>query len=452
MSKKQISLTEGPLARQILFFSLPLIASHVLQVLFNMADVAVVGQFAGPMALGSVGSTTILVTMFTAFLIGLSNGVNVIVARYLGADQPENVSKTVHTSAIVCLITGLIIMIGGIAFARSLLNLLSTKDELIEGAVLYLRIYLIGMPALAIFNFGNAVFSAAGNTKKPLYFLTAAGVINVLLNLFFVIVCGRSVDGVALASIIAQYISAILIVAELIRSRECYALRVNKLRIYGDKARLVLSIGLPSAGQSSIFQLANLFIQASVNSFDAILVSGNSAAANADPLVYDVMAAFYTACASFMSQNYGARKKERVIRSYYITTAYSFGAAAVMGVLLVLFGRQFLSLFTTDQTVIEAGLKRLNIMGFSYCVSAFMDNTIAASRGLGKSVMPMVFVFLGSCVFRIIWVYTIFDHFHTVPSLYLLYVFSWSLTAAAEIAYFVRIYKRQMAAMERSIS
>ena len=214
------------------------------------------------------------------------------------------------------------------------------------------------------------------------------------------------------------------------------------------KAGMILSIGVPSAIQYGIFQVANLFIQFGVNSFDATMVAGNSAAANADGLVYDVMAAFYTACSSFIGQNYGAGNKERVRNSYFVSLAYSFGIGLVIGVMLEIFGTQFLSIFTTEQAVVDAGMKRLGIMGFSYCISAFMDATIAASRGLGKSIVPTIIVIMGSCVFRIIWVYTIFAYFKTIPSLYLLYVFSWSITAIVEMIYFKVIYHKQMAALK----
>lgn len=408
-----------------------------------MADIAVVGRFAGSIALGAVGSTTTLVTLFTGFLIGMAGGVNVLIARYLGAKRPKDVEDATHTAVIICLLTGIVIMAAGLLFAYDILSLLHTKDELIAGAALYLRIYFLGMPALAIYNYGNAVFSAVGNTKKPLYYLTAAGIINIILNLFFVIVCKLDVAGVALASVISQYISAILILGSLFRSKEVYGLCLSKLRLNGKMASAILTIGFPSAVQYGIFQLANLFIQFGVNTFDATMVAGNSAAANADGLVYDVMAAFYTACSSFIGQNYGARDKERVRKTYLITLAYSFGAGAVIGLALELFGRQFLGLFTPEAAVIDAGMKRLVIMGFSYAFSAFMDNAIAASRGLGKSVVPTVIVIMGSCVFRIIWVYTIFAYFGTIPSLYLLYIFSWSITAIVEMIYFRKVYRLQ---------
>lgn len=440
-------LTKGNLWKQILVFSLPLMISNLLQVLFNMADIAVVGRFAGSIALGAVGSTTTLVTLFTGFLIGMSGGVNVLIARYLGAKKPKDIEEATHTAVIICLLTGIVIMMAGLLFSYPILRLLHTKDELIAGATLYLRIYFLGMPALAVYNYGNAVFSAVGNTKKPLYYLTTAGIINIILNLFFVIVCHLDVAGVALASIISQYVSAILILSALFRSKEAYGLRLSKLRPNAKKASAILTVGFPSAVQYGIFQLANLFIQFGVNTFDATMVAGNSAAANADGLVYDVMAAFYTACSSFIGQNYGARNKDRVRKTYFITLAYSFGAGAVIGLTLELFGRQFLGLFTPEAAVIDAGMKRLVIMGFSYAFSAFMDNAIAASRGLGKSVVPTIIVIMGSCVFRIVWVYTIFAWFGTIPSLYLLYIFSWSITAIVEMIYFKSEYRRQAAVL-----
>ena len=447
MENKQ-NLTEGALSRKILLFSLPLMLSNVFQVLFNMADVAVVGQFAGAMALGSVGSTTILVMMFTGILIGMSGGINVLAARYFGAGNEKGLKETVHTAAIISLMAGLILLAVGMIFSESILRLLKTKPELMDGAVLYIRIYFLGMPALALYNFGNAVFSAIGDTKRPLYYLTMAGIINIVLNLFFVIVWKMGVAGVALASILSQYISAVLITAALFCCRESYSLRRDSLHINKEKAAAILKIGLPSGLQNAIFQLANLFIQAGVNSFDAVMVAGNSAAANADGLIYDIMAAFYTACGSFMGQNYGSGKKKRVMKSFRISLFYSFGTGTVLGLLLVVFGKSFLGLFTGDGAVIQAGMKRLTIMGMSYGVSAFMDCTIAASRALGKSMVPTIIVFMGSCVFRIIWVYTVFAYFKTIPSLYLLYVFSWSITAIAEMIYFRKCCKEQLMHLE----
>ena len=438
------NLTAGPLGRQILVFSLPLVLSNLLQAVFNMTDIAVVGRFAGSQALGSVGSTTIFITLMTGFLIGLGGGVNVLVARFYGAEQPRDVEKSVHSALLVCLAAGVLLLAVGVAFSPALMRLLGTKPDLIDGAILYLRIYFLGMPAMAIYNFGNGVFSAVGDTRKPLVYLTIAGVLNVGLDLFFVIVWKMSVAGAALATILSQYLSAFLILRALARTEGCYGLQREKLRLDPAMTRSILGLGVPAGCQNAIFALANLFIQASINTFDTVVVSGNAAAANADPLVYDVMAAFYTACASFMSQNYGAGKPERVKKSYFISLGYSFGIGAALGLSLVVFGQAFLSLFTTEPAVAEAGMQRLLVMGLSYPISAFMDCTIAASRGLGRTIVPTFIVIMGSCVFRVIWVYTVFAFFGTLLSLYLLFVCSWTITAIAEGVYFVHIYKEQM--------
>ena len=437
-------MTAGNLWKQILTFSIPLALSNLLQVLFHLADIAVVGQFVGAMALGAVGSTAILISMFTGFLIGLSGGINALTARYFGARDQQNLQKTVHSAAIVGLLLGVALLLLGTTFSRPVLQLLGTKQELMEDAVLYINICFLGMPAMAVYNFGSAVFSAVGDTKRPLRYLTISGVLNVILNLFFVIVCRLGVAGVALATILTQYLSAALVIIALFRSQGEFGLRPDLMKLDRAAAAEVLRIGLPSGLQNCIFALANLFIQAGVNTFDAIMVSGNSAAANADMLIYDAMAAFYTACSSFMGQNYGAKKRDRILKSYWISLAYSFGVGLVLGLMLVLFGTQFLGLFTQDAAVIEAGMKRLVIMGFSYGISAFMDCTIAACRALGKSLIPSIIVMMGSCVFRVLWVKTIFAWFGTIPSLYLLYSCSWSLTGIAEMIYFFRIYRQKI--------
>lgn len=426
-------MTQGSLWKNMLFFSIPLMLSQLLQVLFNMADVAVVGKFSSAEALGAVGSTTTLVTLFTGFLIGMGSAVNVEVARHLGAKDKARTAASIRTSFVICLATGVIIMALCLLSARFMLELLGTKDDLIEGAVLYFRIYALGMPALGIFNFGNGVLSANGDTKRPLTYLMIAGILNVVFNLFFVIVCGMAEDGVALASIITQYVSAGLILIHMGRQENDCTFRFRDLKKGLDKfeGKHILGLGIPAGLQNAVFAIANLFIQGAVNSFDSVMVEGNSAAANADAIIYNVMAAFYTACATFMGQNLGAKKQERVLKSYFIGITYSFVAGAVFGGALFLFGREFLSMFANDEAVIEAGLQRIKIMSFSYAVSAFMDCTIAACRGIGKSLAPTVIVIMGSCVFRVAWIYTVFAHFHTIPSLYLLYIFSWTITAVA---------------------
>ena len=438
----EMDFCEGSLWKKIFLFSMPLMFSNVLQVVFNMSDVAVVGKFAGPIALGAVGSTSILVTLFTGILLGLSSGVNALTALYIGSKNEKDVKETVHTAAILCFCTGVSITLLGITFSRPILTAMHTKAELIEDALIYLRIYLLGMPALGIFNFGNSVLSAAGDTKRPLYYLSLAGVLNVLMNLFFVIVCRMNVAGVAIASILAQYFSAVMILILLLRTKECFGLKPGALKISPNKLKRILRIGIPSAFQYAIFAIANLFVQTGVNSFDHVMVEGNSAASNADPLVYDMMAAFYTACTSFIAQNYGAQKKDRIRKSFLICMLYAFLVGLILGVGIYLLRYPFLGLFTSDSSVTNAGIKRLSVMALSYSVSAFMDNSIAASRGLGRTILPTIMVILGSCVFRILWIFTVFAYFKTIESLYLLYVFSWLITALAEILYFIKIFRK----------
>lgn len=440
-SKKMLT---GSLWKGILLFSLPLFASNLLQVLFNMTDVAVIGKFSSPEALGAVGSTTILVTLFTGFLIGLGNGINVLIARYLGQRNSKNVHDALHTSFVLSIIMGIILFLLGFFFSKYLLIWLKTKDEFIDGATLYLKIYFIGMPANALYNFGNACYSAKGNTKRPLIFLGISGIFNVGLDLLFVIAFKMSVEGVALASIISQYISAFLLMISLMKENTNIKLIIKDIRLYDGYSHLVLSLGLPSGFQSAIFAIANLFIQSGVNSFDGGVVKGNSAAQNADSITFNVMAAFYTACASYMSQNFGAGNQKRVKKSYLIALVYSFLTGVIMGLFFLTLGRPFLRIFTNEEQVVDAGYERLKIMAFSYTFSAFMDNTIAASRGIGKSFIPTIIVITGSCVFRVIWVYTIFAYFHTITSLYLVYIFSWVITAIFEIAYFLYAYKREL--------
>lgn len=437
-------LTRGNLWKQILLFGIPLMASNLLQVLFNMSDIAVVGRFSesGSKAIGAVGSTTILVNLYTGILIGIGSGVNVIVAKFFGAGDKKNLKEAVHTSAIISLFIGVLLAVAGFFTADAFLRLLGTKADLIGGANTYLKIYMLGMPAVALYNFGNGTFSAIGNTKKPLLYLFIAGVLNVGLNLFFVIVFKMDVAGVALASIISQYVSAILVIAALFREKGDCKLSFVALKIHGDKAKTMLALGLPASFQNSIFNIANLFIQSAVNTFPSVVVEGNSAATNSDALVYQLMDAFYIACSSFIGQNFGAGNKKRILHSYLICTIYSFAVGAVLGGGLVLFGKGFLSIFTDDPAVMQEGMARLKIMGFSYCISAFMDTTISASRGLGKTVVSTIIVIMGSCVFRVVWILTIFAKFRTITSIYLLYSCSWTITAIAEIIYFIYAYKK----------
>lgn len=437
-----MEMREGNLWKKILIYSIPLVFTNLLQLLFNIADVAIVGKFAGSLSLGAVGSTTLLISLTTGWLIGISNGVNSNVAFFAGANNLKKEKKAVHTGFILCLIVGFAILFLGIIFASPILSLLGTKEEFIDEAVLYFRLYMLGSPALAIYNYGNGVLSAEGNTKEPLLYLSISGVINVILNLFFVIDLHMTSDGVALASIIAQYISAILIMRAMIKTDTAYKFNIRDLQIDMSVAWKILKVGIPAALQYSLFAVANLFVQSAINTFDYIVVEGNSAAMNFDAIVYDMMAAFYIASTSFIAQNYGANKPDRVKKTYLITTVYSFGIALILGALIYAFRQNLLYLFTNDFEVVQAGKIRLEVLCFSYCLSAFMDNATAACRGLGKTLIPTVIVLLGTIVFRIVWVCTVFAHFHTLYALYILYACAFVITAVFQNMYYFIIYRK----------
>lgn len=442
MKNYEMDLTTGSIGKMLLRFSIPLVLTNIMQVLFNMTDLAVVGRFSGPLALGAVGSTPNFLYLFTGLVIGLGSGVNSICAFFIGAKSKKDLSETIHTAFVICFAFGVALMFLGMILARPVLLLMNTKPELIDGAVLYFKIYMVGIPFEALFNYGNGVLSAVGDTKRPLYFLTIAGISNAILNLVFVLGFGMSVDGVAWGSVISNFISAILVLLALMHGTGDAKLEIKKIRVNWQKAARIIKVGIPAGLQNMIFGFANMFMQMGLNSFDAVMVSGNAAAANADTFIYNVMAAFYVGCATFIGQNYGAGNKKRVVKTYIWGTFFSFSIGLVLGVLLLIFGRDFLLLFTTDEKVIECGLARIKIMAFAYCVSAFMDNSIAACRGLGKTFVPSVMVSLGSCVFRITWIFTIFAHFRTLPSLFLLFPCSWIITAAFVFGYFLIILKK----------
>ena len=437
----EIDMCSGKLLPKILTFALPLMCSSVLQLLFNAADIVVVGKFAGDNSLAAVGSNAALINLMVNLFVGLSVGANILAARYTGAGNREGLRQTVHTSMLLALLSGILLAVVGVITARPLLHLMQVPDSILPLAALYLRIYFLGMPAAMLYNFGAALLRSVGDTRRPLYYLIAAGIVNVALNLLLVIVFQLDVAGVAIATVVSQCLSAFLVVRCLMHEEGDIRLELRELRITLPRLGQILEIGIPSGIQGVAFSLSNVIIQASINGFGETVISGNTAASNIEGFIYVACNAFCQANMAFTSQNYGAGKLDRVKKSYFIALAYSFGLGAVLGGGLLVFGRQFLALFTTESAVIDAGMKRIMVMGWAYCTSAFMDCTIAASRGLGKTVGPTIIVILGSCVFRVAWVYTIFAHFHTIPALYLLYPCSWALTAAAEIVYFVFSYR-----------
>ena len=436
MSSSAKSLTEGPLAKQILLVSLPLVLSNLLQVLFNMSDVAVVGRFAGSTALGSVGSTSIFVTLFTGFLIGLSNGINVLVARFYGARHADDVEKTVHSALLVSLAAGVLLLLIGLLGSPALLHLLNTKEDLYPGAVLYLRVYFLGMPALALYNYGNAIFSAIGETKKPLYYLCIAGALNILLNLFFVIVCHLDVVGVALASAISQCVSAFLVLRALTRVQDCYALDFHKVALDPATTQRILALGLPAGFQNAVFAIANLFIQAGVNSFDSLMVKGNSAAANADNMIYDAMAAFYMACASFMSQNYGAGKLDRLHQGVRVGLGLSALGCVIITVVTVVLRYPLTHLFATDPKVVQICVQMLLMLTPTYITYMCIEGFSGVIRGVGEALIPMIITGLSICVFRVVWILWVLPLHNTLGMICISYPISWVMGTIAFFIYY----------------
>lgn len=438
----EMDMTSGPLLKKILIFSVPLMLSGILQLLFNAADIIVVGQFTGSSALAAVGSTSSLINLFVNVFIGFSIGANVLVAQYFGARDEKNVHETVHTSILLAIICGLILIVAGISLAPPMLELMDTPDEVLGQAVLYMRIYFVGMPATLVYNFGAAILRAVGDTRRPLYYLFVAGCVNVVLNLFFVVVCGRGVDGVAIATVISQVISAALIVRCLVKSDGMYRLNLSMLKLHRQKVIQIARIGLPAGFQGAIFSISNVLIQSSVNSFGSIAMAGNTAASNIEGFIYTCMNAVYQTSLSFTSQNLGAGKIKRISRILVECLAVVFLVGAVMGFLAYTFGAELLRIYSTDPEVIENGLHRMRVICQTYYLCGMMDVTVGALRGLGYSVMPMLVSLAGVCGVRIVWIFTAFVWSRSLFTLYISYPISWGATFVIHLICFAVVYRK----------
>ena len=438
----EINMCEGPILGKVLIFSIPLMLSGILQLLFNAADVIVVGRFAGSQSLAAVGSTSALINLLINVFMGFSVGVNVLVARYYGGRKERDVSETVHTAVTLSLVCGLILVAVGLALTRPLLELMGTPDDVIDKAVLYMQIYFIGMPANMLYNFGSAILRAVGDTKRPLYYLSAAGVVNVILNLISVIIFHMDVAGVALATIISQAISAVCVLRCLMRHESCIKIRLGELKIHKEKLMGIVKVGLPAGMQGAIFSISNVLIQSSVNSFGSIAMAGNTAAQNIEGFIYNAMVAVYQANLSFTSQNYGAGKFSRINRIMFICIGVVSVVGFSIGVLAYGAGTSLLSIYSSDPEVIAYGMTRLQIIGLTYFTCGIMDTMVGSIRGIGYSVLPMLVSLTGACLFRIIWIFTIFQWSHTLLTLYISYPASWVLTATAHIVCFFLIRKK----------
>ena len=442
--KYEIDMCEGPLFKKMILFTLPLMASSLLQLLFNAADIIVVGRFAGDNSLAAVGSTSSLVNLLVNLFMGLSIGANVLVARYYGARRDKDLSETIHTSIAISIASGLTLMIIGFFGAGTILKWMGTPAEVLNLAIIYLRVYFVGMPAMMLYNFGAAILRAVGDTQRPLRYLTLAGIINVSLNLVFVIVFHWGVFGVGLATTASQVVSAFFVIRCLMKEEGALKLRRNEIRISGNKLLQILKIGLPAGFQGILFSISNVVIQSSINSFGATVVAGNSAASNVEGFVYVGMNSFYQAAISFTSQNYGAGKYDRIKKILFIAVSCSVTVGFVMGMSAYLAGPVLLRFYTTSEAVVEAGMVRLSIIAFTYALCGFMDTIVGTLRGIGFSIGPMVVSLVGVCATRLIWISTVFQipEYHRIETVYSIYPISWVITAVAHFITFAIAMKR----------
>lgn len=436
-------MCNGPLLGKIVVFYLPLMLSGILQLLFNAADIIVVGQYAGDDALAAVGSTSPLINLLVNLFIGLSVGANVLVARYYGAGQKKELSEMVHTAVLTSLVSGIFLVFVGLFLTKPALILMGVPEDVLGMSVLYLRIYFAGMPVMMAYNFGSAILRAVGDTKRPLYYLLTAGVVNVCLNLIFVIVFNMSVAGVALATVISQGLSAFLVLRCLMKSESDYQLVLSKLQIHGDKLWKMIKIGIPAGLQSVLFSISNVLIQSSVNSFGKIAMAGNTAAGNIEGFVYTSMNALHQTSISFTGQNYGAKKFDRIKRILF----YCLGLVILVGLILgngaYLGANVLLRLYTDNPEAIQYGVLRLSVICTTYCLCGMMDVIVGSIRGMGYGLMPMFVSLTGACLFRVIWIFTVFQDIHTLQCLYLSYPISWALTFSVHLLCFLVVFRMQ---------
>lgn len=445
MSKDyQIDMTKGSVFGVLLQFSIPLICSSVLQLLFNAADVIVVGRFAGDNSLAAVGSTTALINLLVNLFVGLSVGTTVVAANFFGSNRNDDLSQTVHTAILISFIGGIILSVVGVVFSKQILLLIKAPEEVLDLATTYLKIYFAGITPTIVYNFGCALLRAKGDTKRPLYVLLFAGLVNVVLNLIFVIVFKMNVAGVAIATVISQIIAATFIIKFLCSEKSSFKLIFSKLRINIPIFIKIVKIGVPAGFQGIIFSLSNVIIQSAINSFGANIVAANSAAANLEGFVYIAMNGFSQGSLTFVSQNLGAQKYDRIKKSVGISLLCILIVGLLLGNIIVLFGESLLQLYSKSPIVIDYGMNRLKIISSTFVLCGLMDAMGNIIRGLGRSFLPMIITLIGACGVRILWLQTIFTipQFHTCEMIYISYPVSWILTfIALLVSYFLIVRK-----------
>lgn len=440
-------MLEGPLFWNIILYTIPIILTSLLQLLFNAADLVVVGRFCGSVSVAAVGATGSLTNLMVNFFIGLSVGAGVTVAHGLGSHEDTVVSNTVHTALPTALVSGVFLTFIGIAFSETFLRLMGTPDNVLPLSAIYMKIYFAGVTFTMVYNFCAAILRAAGDTKSPLIFLTLAGVVNVILNVVFVRAFHMNVAGVALATTISQGISAVLVVIALMRRTDACKLELKKMRFHKVQLAKILRIGLPAGIQSSLFAISNVMIQSSVNSFGDIFMSGNAAASNIEGFVYVSLNAFHQTAVNFIGQNAGAKQYKRVYKTLWICLGCVVAVGLTLGSLAYALGPTLLSIYITDsQEAIGYGMVRLAYICLPYFLCGLMDVSTGALRGLGASFAPMVISILGVCGLRIGWIYSIFQipEFHIPECLYFSYTVSWTITFLCQMAAFIIVYRKHV--------
>lgn len=445
--KRNIDMTSGPLFRNIISYTIPIIFTGLLQLLFNAADLVIVGQFCGSISVAAVGATSSITNLIVNLFMGLSVGTGVAVAQALGANDGKKAHRAVHTAIPTALVGGVILTIIGVAFSETFLKWMSTPENVLPLSALYMKIYFAGIIFMLLYNFCASILRAAGDTKSPLIFLTIAGAINVVLNFIFVTVFHLNVAGVALATTISQGVSAVLVVVALAKREDACRLQLSKLKFYKDELLQIIKIGLPAGIQGSLFSISNVIIQSSINSFGEVVMSGNAAALNIEGFMFVALNAFHQTTLNFTGQNIGAKKYRRAKNVFLVSLVCVFVIGLLVSTSVYLSGEHLLKIYLPDSAeAIEHGMLRLKCLCLSYCLLGMMDVSGGGLRGMGVSLAPMIISVLGVCGIRIGWIYTVFQipQYHTPEYLYLSYTISWGITFAAQtIAYFVIYEKRK---------
>ena len=439
-NKYEIDMCNGTIMDKLISFSFPLMLTSILQLMFNAVDIIVVGRFSGSQSLAAVGSTTALINIFTNLFIGISLGANVLAARYYAAGRDKEMSEAVHTAIFLALISGLIMAVVGIGASRFALTLMGTPDDVIDLSVLYMRIYFMGMPFFMLYNYGAAILRAVGDTKRPLFYLIAAGLANVILDLLLVIVIPLNVAGVAVGTVASQMVSCILVLRCLYWTEGSYQLRFSRLTIKSEHLKMIFQVGVPAGIQSTVINFSNALLQSSVNSFGSTAMAGYTAANNIIGFLYSAVNAVTQACMSFTSQNYSVGKPKRMDRVLVNCIILTVSVSAAMGIGAYAFGGQLLKIYTSEADVIRCGLEVLSITTVPYFLCGIMDLFPGAMRGMGHSGVPMILSVIGTVGTRIVWVYLLFPHHRSLYFLFISYPASWILTIIMQAVcfYFVR--------------